>query len=83
MDKYEVLLEKHRAAASEAEQLALVKDYMLSLSPDELKKFLFDDTVSIIETMMTLGKDGLEAASHSIDLIKGSLEKPKMSRKAA
>lgn len=36
------ILEKYFAEKDRKEQLNLLKDYMLSLSPDELKKFMME-----------------------------------------
>jgi len=38
--KNEIFLEKYFAEKNNAKQLSLLKDYMLSLSPDNIKKFI-------------------------------------------
>ena len=48
MTKYDILLKKHIAAKTVTEQKALVKEYLLSLSPDELIQW-YMETPDIIE----------------------------------
>ncbi len=48
MTKYDIFLEKHKAAKTIAEQKSLLKDYLLSLSPEALIQW-YMETPDIIE----------------------------------
>ena len=70
MDKFEILLGNHNAATTETEQLALVKDYMLSLPKDELIKFLTESPTAMVEDLKFMvhegGEEGRAAAKTAL-----------------
>lgn len=60
--------EKYKASVSEEEKNELLKNYMLTLSPEELHKFLVTDLVDIWEELLSIGND------EAISLLENSLE---------
>jgi hypothetical protein len=66
MTKYEIFKEKHRAAATVAEQKALLKTYLLGLPTDELMQFYMETPDVIEKTLKELivleGEKGLKEA---------------------
>jgi hypothetical protein len=72
MEKYHDFEEKYKAASSEEEKNELLKNYMLTLSPDELHKFLVTDLVEIWDELLSIGDD------EAISILKNSLEETKV-----
>jgi len=61
--KNEIFLEKYFAEKSNEKQLSLLKDYMLSLSPDDLKKFIMGP-LDFFEKVLTDSKISTEKKQH-------------------
>lgn len=80
MDKYSIFLEKHKALASQEDQMQLLKDFMLNLSPSELKEWLLNDdddeniTDMLRESINEHGEDGHRYAKQYISEIKNILK---------
>jgi hypothetical protein len=79
MDKYSIFLEKHKTLASKEEQMLLLKNFMLSLSPTELKEWLLnDDDENMVDTLRDLvskhGEEGRKHAKQYISEIKDILK---------
>jgi hypothetical protein len=72
MEKFVAFEEKYKAASSEEEKNELLKNYMLTLSPDELHKFLVTDLVEIWDELLSIGDDD------AISILKKSLEETKV-----
>lgn len=68
MEKHQDFEEQYKASFSEEEKNELLKNYMLSLSPDELHKFLVTDLAEIWDELLSIGDD------EAIALLESSLE---------
>ncbi len=64
--------EKYKASVSEEEKNELLKNYMLTLSPEELHKFLVTDLVDIWDELLSIGND------EAISLLENSLEETRV-----
>ena len=61
--KNEIFLEKYFAENNSEKQLSLLKDYMLSLSPDDLKNFIMEP-LNFFEKALTSSKVSKEKKQH-------------------
>jgi hypothetical protein len=68
MENHTDFEEKYKSASSEEEKNELLKNYMLTLSPDELHKFLVTDLTEIWDELLSIGDD------EAITLLENSLE---------
>jgi hypothetical protein len=76
MEKYHDFEKKYKAASSEEEKNELLKNYMLTLSPDELHKFLVTDLVEIWDELLSIGdNDAISILKNSLVETKGIVKK--------
>ena len=72
MEKHDDFEIKYKASVSEEEKNELLKNYMLTLSPEELHKFLVTDLVDIWEELLSIGND------EAVSLLENSLEETRV-----
>jgi hypothetical protein len=87
MKKYTSFLKKHKAAKSEEEQKALVKDFMMSLSPDEFTAWLSESNdfieTALLELINSGDKDNIAFSKNYIKDLETILGKKALMAKAA
>jgi hypothetical protein len=86
MNKYAVFFENYKQAQSKDAQMTLLKDFLFSLSPDELMAWLKDSNQIIKDNLSQLIHSGdvesLQYAKDCINEMEAFLN-PKLVRKAA
>lgn len=87
MTKYDIFLKKHKQAKTETEEKALLNDYLLSLSSEELIQW-YMETPDIIEQnlnelIVLKGEEGRQAAIAYLTSAIEVLEKDKKRVKVA